>query len=291
MPVKETGTKSKTSVSIIVSFYERMAHLKCCLDALSACMEDFDEVVVADDGSSEETVKVLGPLFASYPFRIVHAWHPKEGFRLAASRNNGIRRSRGDYLVFLDCDFAVLPGTIRCHTGNARRGRFVAGLCKYLPEESTRLLMEQGMTPERLEELYKGLSDRPIVREHRKFIRYSILIRLGLANPGKQRCSSHFSIHRTDMESVNGYDENFVGWGGEDQDLSFRMVKGGLKGYSAIAGARMLHLWHPKELGDKHWREGPNMPYFTRAEIPAFCENGLVKSGVNAPKARMMESP
>lgn len=264
------------SVSIIISFYERISHLKCCLDSLKSCISDFSEVVIADDGSSEATIKQLEAIIPSYPFKIIHAWQPKNGFRLSAVRNNGIRRSSGSYLIFLDCDFAVLPGTIRSHLKHARRGRFVAGLCKYLPEEPTRLLIEQGATSEKLEALYSSLPERPITREHWKFFRYSLLIRMRLANARKQRCSSHYSIHRCDMESINGYDENFVGWGGEDEDISLRMVKAGYRGYSIIREARTLHLWHPKEMGDKHWREGTNIEYLNRENIPAFCENGLV---------------
>lgn len=266
-----------TSLSVIVSFYERLTHLKCCLDALTACAEDFSEVVIADDGSGEDTVRKLEGMIPSYPFPIVHAWHPKNGFRLSAARNNGIRRSRGEYLVFLDCDFAVLPGTIRCHREYMKRGRFVAGRFNYLPEEPTRRLIEEGVTPGRLGDLYHSLPDRLIEREHWKFVRYSLLIRLGLASPKKQRCSSHFSVHRSDMESINGYDENFVGWGGEDEDLSYRMVMSGLRGYSVISRARTLHLWHPQELGGRHWKEGANIPYLMRKEIPPFCGNGLVK--------------
>ncbi len=280
-----------TSVSVIVSFYERLDHLTCCLDSLAACAGDFEEVVVADDGSSEETARGLAKMIPSYPFPVVHAWHPKDGFLLSAARNNGIRRYRGDYLVFLDCDFVVLPGTIARHREHARRGRFVAGRWKYLPEESTRLLKERGVTPGTLEGLYAGLPDRPIVREHWKFVRYRVLIRLGLADARKQRCSSHFSIHRSDLQSINGYDENFVGWGGEDEDLSLRMVKAGLRGHSAIPDARTLHLWHRKELGGRHWREGPNLPYLMRTDIPAFCENGLVKSNRFRTAAGATESP
>jgi glycosyltransferase involved in cell wall biosynthesis len=46
-------------VSIIVCFYERLDHLKACLDALALCAADFDEVVVADDGSKATTVDHL----------------------------------------------------------------------------------------------------------------------------------------------------------------------------------------------------------------------------------------
>lgn len=271
--------------SVIVSFYERLSHLRCCLDALSACAGDFDEVVIADDGSSEGTVRRIHGMMSGYPFRIVHAWHPKAGFRLAAARNNGIRRSRGDHLVFLDCDFAVLPGAIRSHREHAKRGRFVAGLCKYLPEEPTRLLMEGRVMSAKLEELYGSLPDRPIIREHWKFVRYSALIRLRLANARKQRCSSHFSVHRCDLDAVNGYDENFVGWGGEDEDLSYRMVRAGFRGYSVIPWAKTLHLWHPKELGGRHWKEGSNISYLFRKKIPAFCENGLVKPEMKLDRA------
>jgi len=79
------------------------------------------------------------------------------------------------------------------------------------------------------------------------------------------------------MEAINGYDENFVGWGGEDEDISLRMVKAGYRGYSVIREAKVLHLWHPKELGGKHWKEGSNVDYLYRENIPSFCENGLTK--------------
>ena len=46
-------------ISVIVSFYERLEQMRCCLDALALCSQDFDEVVIADDGSSGETVRRL----------------------------------------------------------------------------------------------------------------------------------------------------------------------------------------------------------------------------------------
>jgi glycosyltransferase involved in cell wall biosynthesis len=248
------------------------------LDALQLCRGDFDEVIIADDGSSSACVAELKTMIPSYPFPIQHVWQPKGGFRLAANRNNGIRHACGDYLVFLDCDFVVLPGTIRAHREHARPGRFVGGLCKYVTEAATDELIRDGVTTENIEELYRTLSEHPIKREHGKFFRYSILTRLHMAAPRKQRCSSHFSIHRSDMVAINGYDENFVGWGGEDEDLSLRMVKAGYHGYPIIRQARALHLWHPRELNGKHWREGPNIAYLYRDTISAFCENGLRRS-------------
>ena len=265
--------------SIIICFYERLQHLKCCLDSLKSCADDFDEVVIADDGSSEPCVHKLKQMITDYNFPIVHTWQPDEGFRAAAVRNKGIKKASGDYLIFFDCDFVVLPGAIKCHLNAAKPGRFVAGFCKYLNEEQTNTIFQEGVSDKLIEELYQSLPEAPIIKDHRRFVRHRFFLRLGLTSARKQRLSSHFSVHRKDMEYVNGYDENFVGWGGEDEDLAIRLAEAGLEGKSVMRKARVFHLWHSKELGDKHWKEGSNVAYLERKNIPFFCENGLVKKG------------
>jgi glycosyltransferase involved in cell wall biosynthesis len=264
-------------VSIIVCFYEKINYLKCCFDALQLCSKDFDEVIVADDGSSDDVAGQVRKFISSYNFPIIHAWHPREGARRSATRNNGIRHSGGDYLVFLDADFVVLPGTIKSHLEVARPGSFVAGRCKYTTEEQTKRLLSNNITNELLESLYSKLPDKPIYREHREFVRYAFLKKLRFVGARKLQFGGHFSIYRKDIEAVNGYDENFIGWGGEDQDMALRLVMAGFEGISAIRKARVLHLWHPHELGNKHWKEGPNIEYFQRKNVPFFCENGLIK--------------
>jgi glycosyltransferase involved in cell wall biosynthesis len=265
-------------VSVIISFYERLRHLQCCLDALSLCSDGFDEVIVTDDGSCDETVDKLEGLITRYAFPINHVWQPKQGFRVAAARNHGIRQARGDYLIFLDCDFVVLPDTLKAHLAASRRGRFVAGGYINLDERMTSLLFHSTLSRDLLMDLDAQLPKKPIIRTHRRFIKRTLLMRLGLASPRKQSLGGHYSIHRSDIEQVNGYDEEFVGWGGEDEDLGIRLVMAGIHCRSAIRYARVLHLYHTRELGNRHWKEGPNLAYFRRKTIPCFCSNGLIKS-------------
>jgi len=264
-------------ISIIICFYERLEHLRCCLDSLRICSKDFDEVVITDDGSSEATVSMLKRMIANYDFTIHYIWQPKKGFRAAAARNNGIRHARGNYLIFFDCDFLPLPDIIKQHLKAARPGRFVVGHCKYLTAEQSNRALSSNISRDFLENLYQQLPEKQIIKDHYRFIKRTILFRLHLASPTKQSLGGHFSIYRKDIEYVNGYDENFVGWGGEDEDLGIRLVSAGVYGRSAIRCARALHLCHPREIGDKRWREGPNIKYFKRKNIPIFCENGLKK--------------
>lgn len=268
-------------LSIIICFYERLAYLERCLDSLSFCSGDFDEVIIADDGSSEGVVNDLKRVIINYGFPIIHAWHARQGARRAACRNNGIRNASGDYLIFLDGDFLVLPDSIRNHSERAKPGTFLAGRCKYLSEEQTNKLFTLALSDKIIQDFYLQLPEKPIIKEHKEFIKYGILRKLGLASSRKQTFGGHFSAYKKDIESINGYDENFVGWGGEDQDFALRMVKAGFIGHSVIRTARILHLWHPRELGDKHWKEGPNIDYFNRKDIPVFCKNGLRKKSNN----------
>ena len=263
--------------SIIICFYERIQYLKVCLDSIASQSEHFDEVIIGDDGSTDSCVHQLKEMANNYDFPIIHVSQSKKGFRPAAARNNGIRHAIGDYLIFLDCDFVVLPKAIKCHLDASKPGRFVAGFCKYLDEKRTNIIFRKGVSDKLLEDLYQSLPEEPILKDHRRFVRHRIFLKLGLASTKKQRLSSHFSIHREDIERVNGYDENFVGWGGEDEDLAIRFAASGLVGKSIMRVARVLHLWHPKEIGDKHWRDGTNIEYLKRKNFPFFCENGLIK--------------
>jgi glycosyltransferase involved in cell wall biosynthesis len=267
-------------VSIIISFYERLGHLKCCLDALALCSRDFDEVIIADDGSKDTTVSRLKAMIAGYSFPIIHVTHPKEGFRASATRNNGIRHARGDYLIFLDCDFVALPGTIKYHLHVAKPGRFVAGSCKYLAEEESSILLHSTISPELLERFHRALPERDIITQHRRYIKRSILIRLHLASPRKQSVGGHFSIYKKDIELINGYDENFIGWGGEDEDVGVRLAAAGIHCISAVRYVRVMHIWHPSESRAgkaSDWKKGTIGDYLNREKIPFVCKNGLRK--------------
>jgi glycosyltransferase involved in cell wall biosynthesis len=266
--------------SVIICFYERLAHLKCCLDSLALCAEDFDEVVISDDGSSEATVNSLKKMLSDYPFPIRHVYQPKQGFRVAAARNNGIRHSRGDYLIFFDCDFIVLPGTIRYHLKAAKPGRFVAGSCKYLTEEQASILLHSTISSDLIEQYYRQLPEKDILSRHRRYIKRTILMKLHLASPLKQSLGGHLSLYKKDIERINGYNEDFIGWGGEDEDVGIRLTAAGIYCISAVRYARMLHVWHANESktdGRNHGREGTIPDYFTRKKIPSVCKNGLRK--------------
>lgn len=71
--------------------------------------------------------------------------------------------------------------------------------------------------------------------------------RLGRGEEDIQRtnlCGGVVMFSKSSFERVGGWDERFLGWGGEDDMMSFKVAAAGLK--SASMPFRCYHLWHPK---------------------------------------------
>ena len=82
------------------------------------------------------------------------------------------------------------------------------------------------------------------------------------------------------MDRINGFDEKFVGWGQEDDDLRRRLYRAGFNGKNLGMNAFAVHLYHPPVSSKpQHLRESNNYFYYTRDDFPVRCEAGIVKPG------------
>jgi hypothetical protein len=87
-----------------------------------------------------------------------------------------------------------------------------------------------------------------------------------------------FSIWREDYERVNGFDENFCGWGGEDYDLGRRLRRAGVRLASVLRWTCSYHVWHPVDVTKPDVpRQTRNAVHLRRKGKLIRCRNGLVK--------------
>ena len=198
------------------------------------------EVLIADDGSGPATATLVKKLPVQAPFRVEHVWHADQGFRAATIRNKAIRRSTGDYLVLLDGDCIPDKHFIADHRQLAQQGFFYQG---------KRTLIEERRTP-----VFKFADTATAARKVRLFFSSGIgnrhhLVRLPFFPASVSRRlsgvrSCNMGLFKDDLVAVNGFNEQFVGWGREDSELAVRLFNYGLKRKSHPFLAVCYHLWH-----------------------------------------------
>lgn len=229
-------------------------------------------MTVADDGSRDETPRVVEQFARGVGFPVRFTTEEHEGGRIARCRNRGIRASRGEYLLFVDGDCVLPPGHVRAHLDCRAAGVAQTGDSYRLgPEASERVAGGGGAG-----ELARSVSPG----ERLRVLRNDLDGKLNglLRNPAKPKLfSGDVGIWRRDVERVNGFDERFVGWGGEDDDLRARLVQAGVTMRSIRHRTVSYHLWHPVDATvSRRWNEGPNAARVLRRSRLTRCVDGLV---------------
>lgn len=236
------------AVTVIVTTYNRP-------DALGAVLEGFRvqenrdfEMVIADDGSTEDTAKLIAELMTHMPFPVHHVRQEDRGFRAAAVRNRAVAAARGDYLVFVDGDCIPFPDFVGGHLALAEPGWFVAG---------NRILLSPLFTDRVLREKIPinlwGLLKWSLARVRGWINRLIPIIRLPDGGYRKLKATQwqgaktcNLGVWRRDLIRVNGFDERYQGWGHEDADLVVRLIRAGVQRKDARFAVPVLHLWHPQ---------------------------------------------
>jgi glycosyltransferase involved in cell wall biosynthesis len=100
------GFRSQPRVSVVVPVYNVADYLPHCLESLLAQRHDELEILVVDDGSTDESGAIADRYAAEEDrLRVVHT----ANHGLGAARNEGLRHATGDYVGFADSDDVVPP--------------------------------------------------------------------------------------------------------------------------------------------------------------------------------------
>lgn len=255
-------------ISLIITTYNWKEALRLSLESVLRQKILPFEVIVADDGSGEETAKVIRSVAAAAPIPIVHSWQEDRGFRLARSRNRAIARARGEYIILIDGDILLERHFVQDHHRFARPGFFVQGTRVLL----NKTLSEQVILSGRLESTFC----RHGVENRKNCLRSDIMSKLFSFKSKKLRGvrTCNFAFWREDAVRVNGFNEEFIGWGREDSEFTARLMNIGIRRQNIKFNALAYHLYHP--ISDrKHLAENDNILQRTIDRNLRSCEYGL----------------
>jgi glycosyltransferase involved in cell wall biosynthesis len=266
---------SQLEIAVVLTTYERPTHLERSLMSLAQQrgVAGKFEVIVADDGSSDHTQNVVHKFARSADFPIKWVSHPHGGFRVALCRNDGVRASSAPYLLFTDGDCIFPADHLVQHLVARRPGIIRAGDCVRLDQESSERIDEDTIASGEFCAWVSRAERKRLFRKKVKERCYQLM-----RHPLKPKLTGfNIGISRDDLEAVNGFDESFVGWGCEDDDLAFRLRKSGRRIVSVLPYTYGYHLWHPTDPSHPtKWTKGPNYWRLENLNRPIKCQFGLV---------------
>lgn len=257
-------------ISVIVSTYNWPEALELALGSLLSQTRLPDEIIVGDDGSGPETKAVVDRIAASSQVPVVHVWQEDRGFRLARIRNKAVMAATGDYIIQIDGDIIAERHFVADHAESARAGHFLRGSRVMLGEKlSRRICIARCLPAIRL--WTRGVDSKVFNTLRLPFVARRLLDRYRLRN---YVLGCNMSFFKADFLAVNGYDENFVGWGGEDSDFFRRRSLYGIRPRRLKFYGLTYHLYHP--LASKH-NEEVHQSYCRRPDPEIYCKNGALK--------------
>jgi len=233
-------------VSVIITTFNNPRGLSFTLAGLRRQTVVPLELLIADDGSGDDTKRVIDEARASFPCPIRHVWQPRDGFRKCTILNRAVLEAAGEYLVFFDGDCVPMRGAIAAHLHAARRNRYVTGGKVLLSREVSDALTMDDVVRGRLNGFgawwFSTKRARRLMISRLPGIRF-LFDRNVPRLPGWR--GENASTFREHVLHVAGFDERFT-YGYEDADFGHRLECAGVLGYSIRYTSPVVHLEHER---------------------------------------------
>lgn len=254
------------SVAVIITTYNNPVALKCAVERLLRGTQLPTEILIADDGSTPDTRETIEKLSSQSQIPIHHCWHPDEGFRRSRILNTSIHQSSADYVLFLDGDCLPHRYWVADHRKLAQHNYFVQGRRAFIREANVQEILDGRSS-------INSLFWRMKLGGAFKAIRLPWpLVKCNREMHGILGCN--IAAWRDDLVAINGFDEDYEGWGAEDSDLGARLYNLGHKRKLVHGRALVFHLDHP-EVDKAHFPKSLARLKETIDLGKTRCENGL----------------
>lgn len=293
--------KMRPKVSVILTTYNARERLRFALTSYRYQTYPLDrfEVIIVDDGSTDGSKEWFESQNWNYAVRYIYNSTNKGR---AGARNVGIHAATGEIIIFSDCDMIAQPDFIERHVGyhitsdnlvvcgsfwNPIYSHIYQEEDKYIIRKVKELVRDRPELQKRFSVAYKKLRDRPFAKllsaSAIPKISESELISptLPIANyftpyinerggiidrfyfPWIFFVVMNVSVRKKHLERIGDFDEDFVGYGGEDTDIGYRLWQAGLQ-YIADANLKNYHQEHPRNRTKQEGERSRNRYYLAK---------------------------
>jgi predicted glycosyltransferase involved in capsule biosynthesis len=226
--------------------------------------------------SKTETKKLIDKYKKLIP-NLNHIWHEDNGYRRAGILNKCILSTDCDYIITTDQDCILHKNYIQDHKHFAEKGHFVSAYRTFVLKPITKFVLKFKVIPHRIFFILNcKIHLKYNIRLESKWEKYTKII----TDDSNHTFGCNMAFWKEDLLKVNGFNEDFTGWGPEDSEMSQRLLNIGIKrkkiGYSAI----VYHLYH-KELSKMNYDINESKWQKAIKEKLIWTENGIIKNSLD----------
>ncbi len=208
---------------------------------------DFD-IVIGDDGSTQETAQLIERMRQETGLSIQHVWHEDNGFQKCRILNKALMHVRSEYVVFTDGDCIPRQDFLRVHAEQAAPGYYLSGSYFKLPMSTSKAITKDDILTQRcFDVIWLKAHGLPKFSKTSKITASPWQAKL-FNRITPTRCNlkgSNASAWLTDILAVNGFDERMQ-WGGLDREFGVRLINRGIKPKHVRYNAICVHLDHAR---------------------------------------------
>ncbi|MBA3026787.1 MAG: glycosyltransferase [Sulfurimonas sp.] len=271
-------------ITIIISVYKDVPALDLIIHSLLNQTHEVDEIIISEDGNSQEMSEYSASLKNA---KIKHLSQEDKGWQKNRALNRAIAASTGDYLIFIDGDCIPYPTFIESHKLLAQKNAVLCGRRSEPGEKFSHLLRTKELSVKDfvsnyISNYFQLKNDG--IRHYDDGIYLhpsSSLLKLIKKFRKKENhiVGCNFSCWKSDMEKINGFDEDFLmPTTGEDTDIERRMRHFGIKMNSCRYSANVIHLYHKKIFNNEISTQTKAL--MENKKDIFVCKNGLKKEEI-----------
>lgn len=256
-------------ISLIIPIYKKVDFIETTLETINnQTFRDFEVIVTEDDNTLGEFIDNIKKNL-NYP--LIHIQQEDEGYQRNKALNNALKVASGDLIVVIDQDCMIHPKFLEAYAKSYNKGDLLTGRRVNLGKKFTEKIIKKKIRKISIFSLL--FSDT----SSKKYLDALYLPWLNIKR-SKRILGSNFGIKKELLIKINGFNEDYVGYGWEDVDLEKRCIFAGAKLFSMKNKAIQYHLYHLEP-------QGSTLQYQKNIEILGKvcekklyrCENGLEK--------------
>lgn len=227
-----------------------------------------NEIIIADDGSDDNTFNVVNKYKQILSIPLIHSWQENIGCRIPMSRNRAIAKSNYEFIIMIDGDTVIHKDFVRDHLSIATRGVYTQGSRVLLTKTFTKKIFKDG-------EFKKPSLFNKSARNKMNMLRIPFLSRM-ISTHKSQNINRirgcNYSIFKQDIIKVNGFNEEIVSWGREDSEFVQRLFNNGISKQQLKFSGLQYHLFHKQ---GEHNKLNENFLKNTIASKTLKCKFGI----------------